>query len=230
MIKENLTQIQNEINKTCLSCGRNPEDVTLIAVSKTKPVSAVLEAIECGMCDFGENKVQELCDKIEAVPDHVRWHLIGHLQTNKVKYIIGKTFLIHSVDSMRLAQKIQDEAAKKQADVDILIQVNVANEATKFGFTIEEAPKAIEEIAKFPNVHIKGLMTIAPFSETGAENRQIFRKLRQLSVDISDKNIDNVNMSVLSMGMSHDFTTAIEEGATYVRVGTNIFGERNYNI
>ena len=230
MIKENIAQIQQKIHNTCLACGRNPEDVALIAVSKTKPVDAVIEAISCGMADFGENKVQELCNKIEAITNDVRWHLIGHLQTNKVKYIVGKTFLIHSVDSLHLAKKIQEEAAKKQTDVDILIQVNVANEATKFGLTAEEAPKIIEEIAKFPNVHIKGLMTIAPFSETGEENRQFFRKLKQLSVDISDKNIDNVSMSVLSMGMSHDFETAIEEGATYVRVGTNIFGERNYNI
>lgn len=230
MIKENITQIQNKISETCLNCGRSQEDVTLIAVSKTKPVKAIREAISAGMCDFGENKVQELCDKIEVISEDVRWHLIGHLQTNKVKYIIGKTFLIHSVDSVRLARKIQDEAAKKQTDVDILIQVNVAEEETKFGFAVEELPEAVEEIAKFPNVHIKGLMTIAPFSESGEQNRPFFRKLRQLSVDISDKNIDNVNMSVLSMGMSHDFTTAIEEGATYVRVGTNIFGERNYNI
>lgn len=230
MIKENMTQIQKQINDVCHRCGRAPEDVTLIAVSKTKPVEAILEAIEGGQKDFGENKVQELCDKIDVIPNNVHWHLIGHLQTNKVKYIIGKTFLIHSVDSLRLAQKIQEEAAKKQADVDILIQVNVANEATKFGLTVEETPKVIEEIAKFPNVHIKGLMTIAPFSETGEQNRQFFRKLKQLSVDINDKNIDNVSMSVLSMGMSHDFETAIEEGATYVRVGTSIFGERYYNI
>ena len=230
MIKENMTQIQKQISDVCHRCGRSPEDVTLIAISKTKPAEAILEAIEGGQKDFGENKVQELCDKIDVIPNNVRWHLIGHLQTNKVKYIVGKTFLIHSVDSLRLAQKIQEEAEKKQADVDILIQVNVANEATKFGLTVEEAPKVIEEIAKFPNVHIKGLMTIAPFSETGEQNRQFFRKLKQLSVDINDKNIDNVSMSVLSMGMSHDFETAIEEGATYVRVGTSIFGERYYNI
>lgn len=230
MIKENITQIQEKINNVCQRCKRAPEDVTLIAVSKTKPAEAVLEAIEAGQKDFGENKVQELCDKIDIIPDNVRWHLIGHLQTNKVKYVIGKTFLIHSVDSLRLAQKIQDEAFKKQTHVDILIQVNVANEATKFGLSVEETPKIIEEIAQFPNVHIKGLMTIAPFSETGEQNRAFFRKLKQLSVDINDKNIDNVSMSVLSMGMSHDFETAIEEGATYVRVGTSIFGERNYNI
>lgn len=230
MIRENISEIQKKINAACQRAGRSPKEVELIAVSKTKPVEAVREAIACGMADFGENKVQELCDKIEAVEENVRWHLIGHLQTNKVKYIVDKVYLIHSVDSLRLAEKIQDEAAKKNVDVNILVQVNVADEATKFGLSLDEAPETIEKIAKLPNVHIKGLMTIAPFSETGEENRQFFRKLKQLSVDIKEKNIDNVSMSVLSMGMSHDFETAIEEGATYVRVGTSIFGERNYNI
>lgn len=230
MIRENILEIQEKINAACRRAGRSSEDVTLIAVSKTKPAEAVREAINCGMADFGENKVQELCDKIEVINEKVRWHLIGHLQTNKVKYIVDKVYLIHSVDSLRLAEKIQDEAEKKNVDVNILIQVNVANEATKFGLSPEETPDVIEKIAKLPNVHIKGLMTIAPFSETGEENRQFFRKLKQLSVDINEKNIDNVSMSVLSMGMSHDFETAIEEGATYVRVGTSIFGERNYNI
>ena len=230
MLKEQLKEVEHRIQAACDRAGRKREEVTLIAVSKTKPVSMIEETYQLGIHVYGENKVQELTEKYEILPKDIEWHMIGHLQTNKVKYIVGKTALIHSVDSLRLAQKIQEEAAKKQADVDILIQVNVANEATKFGLTVEEAPKVIEEIAKFPNVHIKGLMTIAPFSETGEQNRQFFRKLKQLSVDINDKNIDNVSMSVLSMGMSHDFETAIEEGATYVRVGTSIFGERYYNI
>ena len=230
MIKENISEIQQRIAAACQRCGRDPKDVTLIAVSKTKPAEAVREAILCGMADFGENKVQEMCDKMEVIHAPVRWHLIGHLQTNKVKYIVDKAYLIHSVDSLHLAEKIQEEAQKKQTDVNILIQVNVANEATKFGLSAEEAPEIIRSISKLPNIHIQGLMTIAPFSETGEENRQFFRKLKQLSVDIAAKNIDNVTMSVLSMGMSHDFETAIEEGATHVRIGTSIFGERNYNI
>lgn len=229
MIKENIAKVQENIKNACIKSSRDVSEVTLIAVSKTKPVEAIYEAMACGMKDFGENKVQEMCDKIETINEPLNWHLIGHLQTNKVKYIIGRTCLIHSVDSLHLAEKIQDEAAKKNVHADILVQVNVANETTKFGLSTNETIDMIEQIAKLPNVHIQGLMTIAPFVDDPEDNRQIFREMKQLSVDIKGKNIDNVNMNILSMGMTGDYEVAIEEGATMVRVGTGIFGERNYN-
>ena len=230
MIKENIEAVQANIEAACQKAGRDPGEVTLIAVSKTKPLSDIEEAIDCGMMEFGENKVQELVDKIEHVSRPVHWHLIGHLQTNKVKYIADKGLLIHSVDSVKLAKEIQKEAVKKQADCDILLEVNVAQEESKFGFTCEEVPDAVAEIAQLSNVHIQGLMTIAPFVENPEDNRVIFAKLHKLLLDIKSRNIDNVNMNVLSMGMTNDYTVAVEEGATMVRVGTGIFGARNYNI
>lgn len=230
MIKENIEAVQANIETACQKAGRDPREVTLIAVSKTKPLSDIEEAIDCGMMEFGENKVQELVDKIEHVSRPVHWHLIGHLQTNKVKYIADKGLLIHSVDSVKLAKEIQKEAVKKQADCDILLEVNVAREESKFGFTCEEVPDAVAEIAQLSNVHIQGLMTIAPFVENPEDNRVIFAKLHKLLLDIKSRNIDNVNMNVLSMGMTNDYMVAVEEGATMVRVGTGIFGARNYNI
>ena len=198
----------------------------MIAVSKTKPLPLLKEAYEAGARDFGENKVQDLLDRIPEMPSDVRWHMIGHLQRNKVKYIVGKVAMIHSVDSLRLAEEISREAVKQGVEVDVLIEVNVAGEESKFGVSPEEAPSLAKEISKMPSIHVRGLMTIAPFTEVAEENRQFFRKLKQLSVDIESKNIDNVNMSVLSMGMTGDYAVAIEEGATYVRVGTGIFGAR----
>lgn len=228
MIKENLEAVEKNITEACKKAGRDRDSVTLIAVSKTKPVSMLKEAYALGCRDFGENKVQELMDKYEELPKDIRWHMIGHLQTNKVKYIVGKTTLIHSVDSLHLAEAISKEAEKKDVTVDILVEVNVAEEESKFGTTSEQAVALVEEIAALPNISIKGLMTIAPYVENSEENRQYFDALKQLSVDITRKSIDNVNMNVLSMGMTGDYMTAIEEGATYVRVGTGIFGERQY--
>lgn len=230
MIQENIKQVEENIAEACLRGRRKQSDVTLISVSKTKPVPLLLEAYQAGSRDFGENKVQELMDKIPQLPADVRWHMIGHLQRNKVKYLVGKVFLIHSVDSLRLAEEISKEAVKQNTVVNILIEVNVAAEETKFGTTTEETISLVEQIAKLPGIQIQGLMTIAPFVENAEENRQYFRKLKQLSVDIKSKNIDNTSMNVLSMGMTGDYQVAIEEGATYVRVGTGIFGERNYNI
>ena len=226
MVQENLEAVQGIIGDACERAGRPGDGVTLIAVSKTKPLELVREAYEAGARDFGENKVQDLLDRIEALPSDIRWHMIGHLQRNKVKYIIGKVAMIHSVDSLRLAEEISRESVKHQVDTDILIEVNVAGEESKFGVSVEEAPQLVEDISRMPAVHVRGLMTIAPFVENAEENRQYFRKLKQLSVDIERKNIDNVNMTVLSMGMTGDYSVAIEEGATCVRVGTGIFGER----
>lgn len=226
MIKENISRVQENIRAAAREVGRDPGEVTLIAVSKTKPVSMIEEAYTCGCRDFGENKVQELCDKYEVLPKDIRWHLIGHLQRNKVKYVVDKAYLIHSVDSLRLAQEIQKEAEKKQVHVNILIEVNIAQEESKFGVLAGEAEDLVREAAKLPNVHIQGLMTIAPVVEKPEDNAIHFANLKQLSVDINEKNIDNVNMSVLSMGMTGDYEQAVKDGAVYVRVGTGIFGAR----
>lgn len=230
MISENIKEVEANIEKACQKAGRNPSEVTLIAVSKTKPVSDIEEAIQCGMTHFGENKVQELLHKIEVIPDDVNWHLIGHLQTNKVKYVVTQGILIHSVDSIKLAAEIQKEAAKKGTVCDILLEVNVANEASKYGFAYEDVMDAVDIISTYSNIRIQGLMTIAPFVENPEENRIFFAKLHKLSLDIDSRNIDNVSMNVLSMGMTNDYMVAIEEGATMVRVGTGIFGARNYNL
>ena len=229
MIRENLTHTRQNMEDACRRAGRDAGDVTLIAVSKTKPLPMLQEAYEAGVRDFGENRVQELVEKYEALPGDIRWHMIGHLQRNKVKYLVGKVFLIHSVDSLRLAQEIQREAEKKQTEVNILVEVNVAGEESKFGSRREEAVQLVKEIALLPLVHIQGLMTVAPYVENPEENRGIFANLQQLAVDIGRENIDNVNMNVLSMGMTGDYPVAVEEGATCVRVGTGIFGNRSYD-
>lgn len=226
MIKENLDQIRETINAACIRAGRRPEEVTLIAVSKTKPVPMLEEAYAAGTRDFGENKVQEILAKKPELPQDIRWHMIGHLQRNKVSQVIGNAVMIHSVDSLRLARQIEAEAAKKEVDVDILLEVNVAREESKYGFMLEEVEDAVMAIKDFPHVHIKGLMTIAPFVDNPEENRGIFKKLFEFAVDIGRKNIDNVTMGVLSMGMTGDYEVAVEEGATMVRVGTGIFGIR----
>ena len=184
------------------------------------------EAYAAGARDFGENKVQEIAAKKPELPEDIRWHMIGHLQRNKVGQVLGKAVLIHSVDSLRLARQIETDAAKAGLDVDILLEVNVAREESKYGFMLEEVEDAIMTIKDFPHVHIKGLMTIAPFVENPEENRGIFKKLFEFAVDIDKKNIDNVTMGVLSMGMTGDYEVAVEEGATMVRVGTGIFGVR----
>ncbi len=229
MIKENLEQVNLKIADAAKNSPYG-QDVTLIAVSKTKPVSCIEEAYAAGQRDFGENKVQELCDKYEVLPKDIRWHLIGHLQTNKVKYVVGKACLIHSVDSLHLAEEIEKQAEKKNCEVDILVQVNISHEESKSGFDSSEVTEMIRQIAAFEHVHIKGLMTIAPLTDDKKLLRNIFRELKNLSIDIAGLNIDNVEMNVLSMGMSGDFCEAIEEGSTMVRIGTAIFGERNYNI
>ncbi len=230
MVKENYYRVKNQIEEVCSKNNINKEQVTLIAVSKTKPVSDIEKVYETGCRDFGENKVQELVAKYDMLPKDIRWHLIGTLQKNKVKYIVDKVYLIHSVDSYELALEIQKRAEKLNVHCNILIEVNVAKEETKQGITdISELYDIIEKISKLPNVHIKGLMTIAPICEKSSDNATYFKQLKDLSVDIAGKNIDNVCMDILSMGMSSDFDTAIIEGATYVRVGTDIFGVRNYS-
>lgn len=228
VLKEHLRNVEENIARACDKVGRKREEVTLIAVSKTKPVEMLKEAYDLGVRVFGENKVQELLDKYEALPKDIEWHMIGHLQTNKVKYIIGKVAMIHSVDSLKLAQTIEKESAKRNCVTKILIEVNVAEEESKFGIHVDELEAFVEKLAQFRHVQVCGLMTIAPFVDNSEENREIFKNLHKLSVDIMGKNIDNRNVNVLSMGMTNDYEVAIEEGATMIRVGTGIFGVRNY--
>ena len=228
MLKENLTEVQSRVEQACKRAGRDVTEVTLIAVSKTKPITDLQEIYNAGVRDFGENKVQEMCDKMENMPKDIKWHMIGHLQRNKVKYIVGNVALIHSVDSYRLAEEINIQAKKKGIVVPILVEVNIADETTKFGLSKEDAMELVRQIASLDALSIKGLMTIAPYVVDPEENRAYFRKIKELSVDIDNQNIDNVSMDILSMGMTGDFEVAIEEGATMVRVGTGIFGKRDY--
>jgi pyridoxal phosphate enzyme (YggS family) len=228
MLKDNLQEVEARIQRACQKAGRSRDEITLIAVSKTKPISDLEEIYQEGVRCFGENKVQELCSKIEAMPQDIQWHMIGHLQRNKVKYIIGKVALIHSVDSYRLAEEINIQAKKQHMVVPILVEVNIAEETSKFGVTKEDAMELVRQIAALDGVAVKGLMTIAPYVVDSEENRLYFRKIKELSIDIAGQNIDNVSMDILSMGMTGDYEVAIEEGATMVRVGTGIFGQRNY--
>jgi pyridoxal phosphate enzyme (YggS family) len=230
MIKDNISNVNTRIDKACERSGRDRSRATLIAVSKTKPVDMLKEAYDTGIRDFGENKVQEIMDKYDKLPKDIRWHMIGHLQTNKVKYIADKIYMIHSVDSYKLASEISKYALKAGRVIPVLIEVNVADEASKFGVTFDNAESLIRQIAPLEGIKVTGLMAIAPYTTNPEENREYFARLRQLSVDITSKNIDNISMSVLSMGMTGDYEVAIEEGSTYVRVGTGIFGERNYSV
>ncbi len=229
MLKDNLFDVEQRIQAACDRAGRDRSEVTLIAVSKTKPESDLQEIYDQGIRDFGENKVQELCRKIENMPKDIKWHMIGHLQRNKVKYIVDQVELIHSVDSFRLAEEINIQAKKKEIVVPILVEVNIAQEESKFGVSKEDAIELVKQIAALDGVQIKGLMTIAPYVVDSEENRGYFRKIKDLSVDIENENIDNVCMDIISMGMTGDFEVAIEEGSTMVRVGTGIFGERDYS-
>ena len=230
MVKENLKDVEARVAAACERAGRKREDVTLIAVSKTKPVEMIREIMECGVVDFGENKVQEMCSKMEVITEPLHWHLIGHLQRNKVKYIVDKAYLIHSVDSVRLAQEIQKEAQKHNVTCNVLVEINIGGEETKSGVPKEEAMGLVKEIASLSNVKVKGLMTIAPPVEHPEDARGYFKEMKTVFEEIKAASIPNVEMKELSMGMTGDFEVAIEEGATMVRVGTAIFGERNYAV
>ncbi|WP_313524283.1 YggS family pyridoxal phosphate-dependent enzyme [Anaerotignum sp.] len=228
-IAENIKAVEAKVAAAAQRSGRKREDILLLAVSKTQPVETIQQAVACGLTSLGENKVQEIMDKYEPMGEGVHWHLIGHLQTNKVKYIIDKVDMIHSVESLKLAEEIEKRAAAKDLVMDILVEVNMADEESKFGITPKNAEEFIREIAKKEHLRVRGLMTVAPFVENSEENREYFRQMKQLQVDINAKKIDNVVMDVLSMGMTGDYEVAIEEGATVVRVGTGIFGERDYS-
>ena len=227
-LKENYDNVLKKVQESCDRAGRSYDEVTLIAVSKTKPVAMLQEIYDCGCRDFGENKVQEIMDKYPQLPSDIRWHMIGHLQTNKVKYIIDKVYMIHSVDSIKLAKEISKEALKKNVTVKVLLEVNVAKEETKYGLLTEEVLNFYNEVIDLPGLKVCGLMTIAPYVENPEENRQYFVDLKQLMVDIQSEKTDNISVGELSMGMTGDYEVAIEEGATLVRVGTGIFGHRVY--
>ena len=221
-IKKNIDDIRKESNIQ--------EEVNLMAVTKTVDASKVLEAIDAGITDIGENKPQELAKKYEIIGDKVRYHLIGTLQTNKVKYIIDKAYMIHSLDRIALCEEIQKRAEKIGRIMNCLVQVNISKEESKHGLEEEFVIDFIKEVSSnYKNIHIKGLMTMAPFIDDEEEIRKVFKGLKKLSLQIKDLNLPNVEMDTLSMGMSHDYKIAIEEGATIIRVGTSIFGQRNYN-
>ncbi len=227
MIRDNLKEIEENISMACERSGRDRSEVQLIAVSKTKPVELLKEAYDAGCRIYGENRVQELTEKMPQLPADIRWHMIGHLQTNKIKYIIGKVELIHSVDTLHLAEAIDKEAAKAGCVQDVLIEINVAGESSKFGTSDMEANKQlIKDVSELKNLRLKGLMTVAPYTEDSEENRVYFRTLKKLSEDMREYFADE---PVLSMGMTGDYKIAVEEGATYVRVGTGLFGERDYS-
>lgn len=228
LVTDNLKQIEERIQQACNRAGRPREDVTLICVTKTKPVEMLQEAYDNGQREFGENKVQEICRKVPELPQDIHWHMIGHLQRNKVKMLMDKVVMVHSVDSAELAATISKDAVKAGIVMPVLIEVNAAGEESKFGVAPDQTEALIREISVLPGIKVSGLMTIAPYTDDPETNRPYFRQLRELSVDIAEKSIDNVTMSVLSMGMTGDFEVAIEEGATHIRVGTGIFGERHY--
>ena len=227
-IQTAIAEVSAKIEAACKRARRDPKEVTLIAVSKTMPVEAIRDAMACGMVDFGENRPQELRDKQSEITEPLRWHMIGALQTNKLKYVIGKTTLIHSVDSVHLAEAIEEMSAKKDLVTEVLLEINIAGEESKHGIMPEELEGFVREMTRFSHIKVRGLMTVAPYTEVAEENRVYFRKMKQLMVDINSKNIDNVYMDMLSMGMTGDYEIAVEEGATLVRVGTGIFGHRVY--
>ena len=230
MIASNIKEVRNNIEAACKKAGRDPKEVTLICVSKTKPESDIVEAYDVGERDFGENKVQEMCQKAEDLKDDIRWHMIGHLQRNKVKYLTDSAYLIHSVDSKRLLEQIEKEYEKAGKEAHVLLEINVALEDSKFGYTCESVIEDLPYIETLKHVKVVGLMTVAPYTDDPENNRKYFKRLKELSVDIESKKYNNISMDELSMGMTGDYMIAIEEGATLVRVGTGIFGNRNYDV
>ncbi len=225
-IAANISQIRQQIASVCADCGRDPADVRLVAVSKKKPASDIEAAIAAGQTLFGESYVQECVAKIDEVESAAEWHFIGSLQSNKVKALAGKVVMIHSVDRLSLAEEIDRQWGKLNSVVDILIQVNLGEEETKSGTTADELLKLVSQLAQFKHLRIRGLMALPPWAEDPEAARPYFRQLRELAWQIEAMRLPNVKMQELSMGMSHDFAAAIEEGATMVRIGTAIFGAR----
>lgn len=227
MLRQHLEEVESNIQSACARAGRARDSVKLIAVSKTQPITAIEEAYALGLRDFGENKVKEMLGKEPQLPEDIRWHLIGHLQTNKVRQVLSKTVLIHSLDSLKLLDAVDFEAMKQRIIVEGLLEVNVAAEESKFGFLPEELWGLMSRLCQYKNLKIRGLMTVAPFTINQEDNRAVFRKLKEISIDTKWNTLDNINMDILSMGMTGDYSVAIEEGATMIRVGTGLFGARN---
>jgi pyridoxal phosphate enzyme (YggS family) len=228
-IKRNVELIGKRVERAALKSSRKVEDIKVVAVTKTVEPEKIICAIDSGLCNLGENRVQELCKKYDIINRDCKWDLIGHLQTNKVKYIIDKVNMIHSVDRLELAMEIQKRAEKIPRVINVLVQVNVAEEDSKSGIKVQEVPEFLRDISVYPNLKVSGLMTIAPYAENPEDVRWVFRELNKIFIDIRKENIDNIDMKYLSMGMSNDFEVAIEEGANIVRIGTAIFGSRQYN-
>lgn len=230
-IRESIEATRLSIKQTAEQAGRNADEIMLLAVTKTVDLDIIDEAIAYGITDVGENKPQELKRKYEAIGDKVKWHQIGSLQSNKVKYIIDKVELIHSLDRLSLANEIDTRAKMIDKKIDCLVQVNISGEESKHGLAKDDVLDFIKKCSvDYKNINIKGLMTMAPFDADETEIRKVFRSLKELSVEIKNENIENVDMAELSMGMSGDYKIAIEEGATIVRIGTSIFGKRNYSV
>ncbi len=228
-IAVNLQKVRKNIEDACARTGRDPRKVQICAVSKLKPIEDLQAAMAAGQVLFGENYVQEIRDKYEVLGDSCTFHMIGHLQRNKVKYLMDKVKMIHSVDSIALAEQIEKEAAKHTMVMDVLLEVNVAKEDSKWGFSAEETLEAAKTIGALPHVRVRGLMTSAPYTENPESNREYFRKLKGLQESLADAGYDGVLADTLSMGMTGDYVVAVEEGSTMVRVGTGIFGERDYS-
>jgi len=226
-IKSNVETVRKKIAEAAVKSGRKPEDINIVAVTKTKGIEVINEAIKEGIQDLGENRVQELLEKYDNIDNRCRWHLIGHLQTNKVKYIIDKVSLIHSLDRLELAKEIQKRAERADRVMDVLVQVNVAGEESKFGISPSEVREFLLKVREYKNLKVRGLMTIAPFAENPEDIRWVFRDLNKIFIDIKHENIDNICMDYLSMGMSNDYEIAVEEGSNMVRIGTSIFGKRD---
>ena len=226
-LRENLRVVRENIETACRNAGRDPSHVTLIAVSKTKPIEMMEQFASMGQTVFGENHVQEIVEKYALHPEY-EYHMIGHLQTNKVSKVVGKVKMIHSVDSLHLAAAISREAVKKGIIQKILVEINAGNEESKYGFSFEEAPEMTLRIAELPGLLVKGFMCVAPYVPDPEENRPLFRRMKELSVDTSGQKFNNILTEILSMGMTNDYMTAIEEGATHVRIGTALFGPREY--
>lgn len=226
MIKENISDIQNQISKKCLECNREIDGITMVAVSKQNPVESILEAVEIGILDFGENRAPELKEKFEICSKEVKWHFIGHLQTNKVKDVVPTAHLIHSVDSIKLAKEIDKRAANIDKVQKILLEINTSGEETKFGMKVhDEVYNLAKYCTELENIELVGLMTMAPYTNDENIVRNSFRSLKDIFIKLNN---DGFNLVELSMGMTNDFEIAIEEGATILRIGTAIFGSRKY--
>ncbi len=230
IFSENFLDIKKRIEAAAIKSGRKAEDILLLAATKTIDVDVINYAISSGLSTIGENRVQEFLSKIDSLSANADRHFIGHLQSNKAKDIVGKVSLIHSVHSVKLAKVIGDLSVKKGIISDILLEVNIGNEESKSGFKADEVLENLKEISKIEGVFVRGLMTIPPICENNEKNRAYFKEMFNLFLDIQGKKIDNSSMELLSMGMSDDFETAIEEGANIVRIGTALFGKRNYSI